>query len=482
MSTMSHTDAAVCALAKGLRGRLLTPDTADYAWASKPFIARFDDLRPTAVVRPADAADVSRAVLFARAHDLPFAVRSGGHSFAGFSSTDGLLIDVSVMDEVLYADGVAHVGAGTRIGDLGGQLADVDQVVPAGSCPSVGIAGTALGGGLGVLGRLYGLTLDHILSAEVVLADGSQVRADEDHEPDLFWALRGAGGGNFGVVTSFRFRTHTAPRMTNFYLTWPMARAAEVFLGWQRWAPAAPEELAAGFGLTGSDDPTEEPVVEVFGAMAADEPATRETLREYVDLVGSPATSRVAALTYRETAHFQAGLLDPVNNLPLQMPSGQVGRRQGHRFTKSEFFDREISLTAVEELMRVVAEERVPGAWAGLEAAPWLAGYAAVAPDATAFRHRGATFSLKHAIMLPPGSSAERLAEGHRWVNAAYQAVHPYGSGAVYPNFPDPELADWPHAYYGANLDRLRQVKAAYDPDDAFRFAQSIPLPPGRSA
>lgn len=462
-------------LASRLNGELLKPGDASYAWASKPFIARFDDLRPQAIVRAADAADVVAAVGFARAHELPFAVRSGGHSFAGFSSTLGLLIDVSPMNQVRFENGVVHVGAGTRIGDLAIALADSGQVLPGGSCPSVGIAGTALGGGLGVLGRMYGLTLDHMLAAEVVLADGSVVRADADHEPDLFWALRGAGGGNFGVVTSFEFRTHEAPEMTNFYLTWGSDRGADVFDAWQRWAPHTPEQMAAGFGMTGSDDPGQDIVVEVFGAMAADEGTTRATLAEVVDVVGPPAVSRVAALDYLGTAHFQAGLLDEVNNLMTPGPAGAVGRRQGHRFTKSEFFRANIPRDALDALMRVVVEDRVAGAWAGLEAAPWLGAYARPAADATAFVHRSEVFSLKEAIMVAPGASPEVLAAAHGWVNDAYSAVHAAGSGAVYPNFPDPELTDWGRAYYGANLPRLCQVKRRYDPADAFRFEHSVP-------
>jgi FAD/FMN-containing dehydrogenase len=157
---------------------------------------------------------------FARHCGIETATRSGGHCLAGYSSTRGVLIDVRPMCSVLVADGVTRVGAGTRTGDLCERLFAQGLAIPTGTCPSVGIAGLTLGGGLGILGRAYGLTLDHLLGAQVVLADGRVVECDEHHDPDLFWGLRGAGAGNFGVVTSFTFEPKPAPRMTNFHLVW----------------------------------------------------------------------------------------------------------------------------------------------------------------------------------------------------------------------------------------------------------------------
>jgi FAD/FMN-containing dehydrogenase len=148
---------------------------------------------------------------FARRHHLATATSSGGHSFAGYSCRRGIVIDVTPMASVVVAGGVAQVGAGVRLGDLYERLGAHGLTVPAGTCPSVGIGGLALGGGHGILGRAWGLTLDHLLGAQVVLADGRVVVCDEQHHPDLFWALRGAGAGNFGVVTSFSFQPRPAP-------------------------------------------------------------------------------------------------------------------------------------------------------------------------------------------------------------------------------------------------------------------------------
>jgi FAD/FMN-containing dehydrogenase len=183
--------------ATGSTGRVALPGSASYDQARPPFIAWFEDLRPRAVVSCVGAGDVAQALAFARCHGIEFAVRSGGHCFGGL----------------------------------------------------------ALGGGHGVLGRLYGLTLDHLVSAQVVLADGRVADCDEHHESDLFWALRGAGAGNFGVVTSLAFRVVPAPAsMANFHVTWSHRQAVAVIAAWQQWAPNGPEELSADLELTAAGD------------------------------------------------------------------------------------------------------------------------------------------------------------------------------------------------------------------------------------
>jgi FAD/FMN-containing dehydrogenase len=193
------------ALQRAIEGDVVLPGSADYGSVRKPVMARFELVRPLAVVRCATPADVAATLAVARRLRLPTAIRSGGHSVAGRSSTDGIVLDVTPMRSVAVAEEVATVGAGVRLGDLYDELAEHGLTIPAGCGSSVGIAGLTLGGGLGILGRKHGLTCDHLLRAQVVLADGRVVECDEHH--DLFWALRGAGGGHFGVVTSLVFRT-----------------------------------------------------------------------------------------------------------------------------------------------------------------------------------------------------------------------------------------------------------------------------------
>jgi len=196
--------------------------------------------RPLAIVRCRRAEDVAEALSLARRLKIPVAPRSGGHCFAGRSSSAGVEVDVSPMQTVNVAGDVATVGAGVRLGTLYDVLDAHGCSVPAGCGDTVGIAGLTLGGGLGVLGRLSGLTCDRLVAAQIVLADGRIATCDERHEPDLFWALRGAGGGQFGVVTSLSLRTVPALTSTAFRLRWDAAYAATAIAAWQRWAPDAP--------------------------------------------------------------------------------------------------------------------------------------------------------------------------------------------------------------------------------------------------
>ena len=222
----------------GIAGEVVLPGSPAYQELPKPFNARFQDVRPQAVVRCATPQDVAETISFARRHGLACATRSGGHCFAGCSVTRGLVIDVTPMRLISVAGGVAAVGAGARLGAVYESLEQEGLAIPAGTCPSVGVAGLTLGGGLGILGRNYGVTSDRLLAAQIVLADGRVLDCDEHHEQDLFWALRGAGAGNFGVVTSLVLGTVPAPQTINFHLVWPPARTAALIEAWQRWAPS----------------------------------------------------------------------------------------------------------------------------------------------------------------------------------------------------------------------------------------------------
>jgi FAD/FMN-containing dehydrogenase len=223
-------------LQRNIEGVVALPGSPAYEASHRPFNARFRDLRPSAITFCASPQDVSEAIVFARRHGLEIVARGGGHSFAGHSSTRGMLIDVTPMRSVSVSGDVATVGAGARLGHVYETLQDQNLTIPGGTCPSVGVAGLTLGGGLGILGRKYGVTSDHLIGAEVVLADGRILQCDERHEEDLFWALRGAGAGNFGVVTTLVFRAVPAPQATtNVHLAWPYAHAAAVIQAWQRW-------------------------------------------------------------------------------------------------------------------------------------------------------------------------------------------------------------------------------------------------------
>jgi FAD/FMN-containing dehydrogenase len=208
-----------------LQGEVVLPSSPGYDSTRKPAIARFDDVLPQAVVLCGTPEDVSETISFARRFGMRTATRSGGHCFAGRSSTEGIVIDVSPMRSVSVSGSMASVGAGARLGGVYDSLEEQGLTIPAGCGPTVGVSGLTLGGGLGILGRKHGLTSDHLLGARIVLADGRIVECDEHRDEELFWALRGAGGGNFGVVTSLVFETVQAPAATAFHVIWHVTQA-----------------------------------------------------------------------------------------------------------------------------------------------------------------------------------------------------------------------------------------------------------------
>jgi FAD/FMN-containing dehydrogenase len=450
-----------------IAGDVMLPGSPGYELVRKPAIARFHAVRPLAVVLCRTPADVAEAISLARRCRLHTAARSGGHCFAGRSSTPGVVIDVTPMHSVSVSGGVATVGAGARLGDIYRVLAEHGLTIPAGCGPSVGIAGLTLGGGFGILGRRHGLASDCLLGARVVLADGRVAECDDHHDSDLFWALRGAGGGNFGVVTSLAFRTVPAPPATGFHLAWSHVHAVAVIEAWQEWAPAAPDELAASLLVTASGDAGQRPVVNLSGAMLGTESATAELLGRLADRAGADPTSAITKhMTFQETKLYLAELGD-------QMEATSPGR--GHTFSKSEFFARPLPGEAIAALVENLGEERVQDQSRELDFTPWGGAYNRVPAYATAFAHRDGLFLLKHAVVVDAGAPAPQREAARRWLTRSWASVHRWGSGGVYPNFPDPDLTDWARAYHGKNYARLLRVKAQYDPDGFFRFQQAIP-------
>lgn len=432
-------------------GEVIEPGMPGYEEARRPAMARFWDVRPRAVVRCAFADDVARALAFARETGLHVVPRGGGHCFAGRSSTDGIVLDMTPLRSISVSPaGVATIGAGARLAEVYDALHSRGLALPAGCGPDVGIAGLTLGGGLGILGRRYGLTCDRLLRARVVLADGRIVDCDEHREPDLFWALRGAGGGQFGVVTTLVFDPVPAPEATRIELTWPEADAAAVVAAWQQWAPDAPDGLAASLTIAARGG---EPArVSLSGAMLGPEADTAALLAELVRLADArPATQDLSRLAYRD---LKRALAEP----------GPAGPAQPV-FSKSEFFRRPWPAHAVTGLLDTFSQDRSPGQYRELNFTPMGGAYNRVPAGATAFVHRSERFQLEHVAAGPDAA---------RWVQRSWAAVHPWGSGRVYPNFPDPDLTGWAEAYHGDNHARLAAVKRAYDPERLLHFHQSV--------
>jgi FAD/FMN-containing dehydrogenase len=423
---------------------VIVPGAPGYDEARRPALVRFHDVRPQAIVRCAGAGDVAESLAFARRAGVPVAARSGGHCFAGRSSTPGIVIDVSPMDAVSVADGTARVGAGARLAGLNAALDEHGVTMPLGCGPTVGIAGLTLGGGLGILGRKHGLVCDGLLAARVVLADGQIVETDDQREPDLFWALRGAGGGRFGVVTELTFRTLPEPAATMFHLVWPHATAAAVIEAWQAWAPDAPDEMNASLKLSAGDGV---PTVHLFGAMLADEPATLTQLGELIAHAGAaPSATSLNHLRYREAKDSLVGVGEAEDDEPGVMTS------------RSELFRRPLPADAIEALVDGWVRGR-----GEINFTPLGGAYNRVPADATAFAHRDERYVVEHVQTSGDGG----------WVQRSWATTHPYGSGRIYPNFPEPGLDAWGDAYHGENLERLRQIARFYDPDGVFSAAGS---------
>ena len=460
----------IAVLAESLQGRVLTRETDN--WLTATNSARFDDVQPIATAHCESPADVARTLAFIRQHGLETATRCGGHCFAGRSSTPGLLIDVSALRSISVSNGLVKVGAGARLGEVYGSLLESQLTIPAGTCPSVGIAGLTLGGGLGMLGRTQGITSDHLVRAEIVLADGRVVECDENHDADLFWALRGAGAGNFGVVTALVFKPLPVPPLvTTFNVTWPRKAAAPVLEAWLAWLDEAPDEIAASLDLRVSGNLGEPATVELFGAMLGVRSDTIAAIDRLVARCSDPRTFSVREGSYRDALRYWAERAGE----RLQEPRAGSGIRS-YELIKSEFFNRALPSDAVTALLDNFDAGRITGEMRNIDFSPWGGAYNRVHPHASAFVHRNARYWIKHTSALDTGASHDEQEAAKRWVQRSWQVVTDWGTGGVFPNFPDPDLGGWGEAYYGSNYERLLQVKARYDPGDLFRFTQSLPV------
>jgi FAD/FMN-containing dehydrogenase len=467
------------ALARDLSGPLVRPGEADYTTAKRLFDPRFDYLRPAGIAYCDSPHDVSTCLAFVRKYGVPVAARSGGHSYAGWSSTSGLIVDVTRMAGVSVSGSTATVGAGTRLIDFYNGLDAHGRAVPGGSCPTVGISGLTLGGGIGVVGRAYGLTCDNVKSLQIVTADGQIRTASASTNSDLFWACRGGGGGNFGVVTSFTFTTHPAGDIILFFLSWPWSQAARVIAAWQSWAPHAPDQLWSNLHLsaaTGGSVPT----IEVGGTYLGPVNDAYGQLEKLYAAAGSnPSSPFLENTTWLHAMLVEAGCASLTVNechLPTQVSGGQLSRSS--EYAKSDFFTTPLSSRGIGTMLAGVENFQqaggAPGASGGIALDALGGAINRVAAGATAFVHRNALFDTQYTTTWPLGSASAAVARQHAWQQSFWQSMRPYASGQAYQNYIDPSLANWRQAYYGANYTRLTQVKAAYDPDRVFSFPQAV--------
>jgi FAD/FMN-containing dehydrogenase len=463
-------------LAASLDGRLIRPGTPSYPVARLGYDPRFDDVRPRAVVMATTSRDVAQTILFARDHDLAFAARCGGHSYGGYSLSDGIVIDVSEMATVRTGAGTATIGAGAKVIDVAAGVAATGAVIPVGTCATVGISGLTLGGGQGVVGRRFGLTCDSLRAATVVLADGRIVQCDEANAPDLFWALRGAGGGNFGVVTSFTFSSHALAGITAFSLSWPWSDAEDVVAAWQTWGPNAPAALWSSCRIRWI--PGTGPTVSVSGAWSGPPSALASHLDELAAASRHAPSRSTVTMSPLDAAKYFGGCSSySIGECRLTEQGSRLAREAS--LAKSDFFDGAIGAAVVRAALDLIdgrgAAAALAPQTAGVLFDAWGGRIAAVAADATAFPHRDAAFLAQEFVTFHGPITDATLAANDRWLTNLWRTLRPAASGFAYVNYIDPELRAWLYAYYGDNLARLVDVKRRYDPDDVFRFAQSIP-------
>ncbi|MFC4031617.1 FAD-binding oxidoreductase [Streptomyces polygonati] len=466
-------------LRRGLRGRLVLPSDTGYDVARQLYMSEFDRVRPCAVVRCESAEDVRTSLAFAADHRLPAVPRSGGHSTAGWSTTPGLVVDVSRLDTVEFGAETITVGAGTQFVDLLAATAPRGLAVPGGMNPTVGLGGFVQGGGFGLLTRRYGMACDRVVSAEVVLADGRVVRCSQDEHPDLYWAVRGGGGGNFGVVTRFELRPARVSRMVNYTVTWPWDGALRALSGWQRWVSRSGGELGSSLLVVLPDAaPAATPLVMVIGGWTGSGEALEASLDALAAEVGSPPAVRdVRDLTYREamTQWYEcAGKTLAESHTVGHNPEATLPRG-AHQRSRNRLFGRGIPDSGLASVLSAFDADRRAGHTRVLNGFA-LGGEAnRPARTDTAYVHRDTEFLFAFGDAIPGGApDEEEKAAGEAWTDRVFAAADPYANGESYHNYLDPRLADWRRAYYAENYERLSRVKDAYDPARFFRFPQAI--------
>jgi len=454
----------LAALRRELDGDVVARGQAGYRQARRLYDTRFDSRRPLAVAYCESADDVAKAIRWATRNRVPMAARSGGHSYGGYSTTQGLVVDVSRLDGVsLNAAGtVATIGAGAKLIDVYAGLWRRRRTIPAGSCPTVGIAGLALGGGIGFTSRAFGTTSDNVVGVTLVDASGRVRTCTRSENADLYWACRGGGGGNFGVATSFRVRAHPVSNVTTFVVRWPWSEAQAAVDAWQAWAPHAPDGL---FSVCTLVTATGTPQVRVAGQFLGDRIELDRLLQPL--LVGAPTEVSSIERTFMSAAMMWAGCTGSVEECHLP-PEGDLPRATFKG--KSDYAARPLSREGIRTMLGWIEKRQAQGGKGVLLLDSYGGAINRVPVRATAFAHRKMLFSMQYGAYWSGGGGTTAL----RWIRSFWQAMRPYVSGAAYVNYIDPDLPGWPAAYYGPNYRRLQDVKRRYDPRNQFRFAQSV--------
>jgi FAD/FMN-containing dehydrogenase len=450
-------------LAVVLRGPMIRPEDAPYEQARAVYNAMIDR-RPGAIARCVDVADVIACVRFAGKHGIDLAVRGGGHNAGGLAVWDGaLVIDLSSMrsTEVDPAAHTVRVEGGCRWGDVDHATVEFGMATPSGIVGTTGVGGLALGGGIGYLTRRFGLTIDNLLSADVVLADGTLVTASGDANPDLYWALRG-GGGNFGVVTSFRFACHDIGEhgvVIGGPVLYDLSDTEAVMRWYRDLLPSLPEELNGWIGLV-TIPPAPPFPEELWG-------------RKSCGIVWCYTGPHDKAAQVLAPVHgFGSPLLDGLQKMPytaLQSAFDELYPPGLQWYWRADFFD-EISDQAIEIHRRY--GEQLPTGHSTMHLYPIDGAASRVPADATPFAYRNGGWAGVIVGVDPDPANAGLITQ---WTKQYWEDLHPTSAGGAYVNFMMDEGSDRVRASYMENYDRVAQIKARYDPGNLFHVNQNIP-------
>jgi FAD/FMN-containing dehydrogenase len=453
------TDYSFQSFRKSLRGELIEPDDQRYDTARKLYNGMIDR-RPLAIARCADVSDVLSAVHFARTRDLLLAVRSGGHNGGGLGSCDdGLVIDLSRMKGIRVDPKrrTARVEGGCTWGDVDHATHAFGLATPSGLFSTTGVGGLTLGGGLGYLTRKFGLSIDNLIGADMVLADGRFVTVSEDEESDLFWAIRG-GGGNFGVVTSFLFRLHPVKTVVAGPTLWPLNRAADLMRWYREFITSAPEDMNGIFAFLTVPPvpPFPEPLhwqrmCGVIWCYTGPEDGSAAAFKPIHDF-GSPALNGIQTMAYPVLQSAFDALYPP----DLQW------------YWKADFVN-ELSDQAI--ALHVEHGSRLPTMHSAMNLYPINGAAHRVGKKDTAFSYREATWAEVIVGVDPDPAKKECITT---WAKEYWDALHPYSAGGAYVNFMMNEGENQVKDSYRDNYDRLATVKTKFDPTNFFRVNQNI--------
>jgi len=460
-------------LQRSIRGKVVRPGDPQYTALATPRNLRYAAMMPRAVILCADADDIAASIRWGRDTGTAFAIRGGGHNYIDASSSTGILITTRPMKRGTIKAGTLQIGAGALNSDLATLLAQGGagtHLLPGGTCPNVGIAGLTLGGGIGPNAPWAGLSADRLRQAVMVTSTGDVVTTNSRTNPDLFWALRGGAGANFGVVTDLTYDMVEVPvtRATTFQISYSVSEATATGNAWQQVRLGNERIVSGTWGVYSSAQGAR---ARLRAQVLLGEADARSLM---APMLGIPATStEIAERSWWDAYAWYRTPISPSNTF----------------WDRSLYADTDLPADVIEHLVSIVAG--FPGVETGSLAfalAGWVGGAVSeVAPDATAYVHRPARTLVELTSGWPAPVDPKTWPTAvpsivRAWMEQLWEVTLPHSTGGSYQNFPDPELPDPERSYYGPNLTKLRAVKSRWDPDNVFRYAQSIPPKPTSGA